>query len=320
MMKYFVGVLSLLLAFSNTIIRTAIAQDVETISASGLQKGRSVPVSAAIYWPSGGGRVPALVLHHGSTGVNSGLVTMAKRFAGTGVATVVIDSFKGRGVSSTVQDQNAVSREDFNLDALAVLKVLASHPRIDPSRIGIAGFSKGAGSALSAALLAERAAAGVPQHVKYAFHVAFYPSCAVQPYRPLTTGAPMLMLLGGADTYVGFEPCQVYGGALRAAGADIEVRVFPDAPHGYDGDQAGGDPRAQNTSQCVFQQQANGSWVERKTGVVVSGPDGRWNAAAESKAMAGCRTTGVTWGPNADARRLAHTELRDYVQRYLIAR
>ena len=295
------------------------AQDAETIAFPSLQKGRPVQVTASVVWPPTSGRVPALVLHHGSTGVNAGLFTMARRYAASGVATVVIDSFKARGVGSTVQDQNAVSREDFNRDALAVLKVLASHPRIDARRIGIAGFSKGAGSALAAALLADRAAAGVPSTVAYAFHVAFYPSCAVQPYRPLTTGAPMLMLLGGADTYVGAEPCQVYGEALRAAGANLEVRVFPGVPHGYDGDQAGGDPRGQNTSQCVYQQQPDGSWIERKTGVVVAGPDGRWNAAAESRASAGCRTLGVSWGPDAEARRLAHTELRDWVQRYLVS-
>lgn len=298
----------------------ALAQEAEAISFPSQHKGRPVQGTASIVWPAKGGRVPVLVLHHGSTGVNAGLFTMAKHFAASGVATVVIDSFKPRGVAATVQDQNAVSREDFNLDALSLLKVLANHPRIEGERIGIAGFSKGAGSALSAALVADRAAAGVPASVKYAFHVAFYPSCAVQPYRPRTTGAPMLMLLGGADTYVGAEPCQVYGEALRAAGANVVVRVFPDAPHGYDGGQAGGDPRGQNTSQCVFQQQADGSWIERKTGVLVAGADGRWNTAAESKAMTGCRTTGVAWGPNADARRLAHTELRDYVQRYLVAR
>jgi dienelactone hydrolase len=299
---------------------SVMAQQSEIISVQSQQKGRPVQITATVYWPSAGGQVPALVLHHGSTGVNAGLIGMAQRYVNSGVATVVIDSFKGRGVSSTVQDQSSVTRDDFNLDALAVLKVLGGMPRINPARIGIAGFSKGAGSTLSSALVSERTAAGVPSNLKYAFHVAFYPSCAVQPYRPVTTGAPILMLLGGADTYVGAEPCRVFGQALRAEGANIEVRVFPDAPHGYDGDQAGGDPRGQNYSQCVYQQQANGSWVERKTGVMVAGSDGRWMPAAEAKAAAGCRTLGVSWGPNAEARRLAHTELRDYVQRYLLGR
>jgi len=296
------------------------AQQTETIAFESRQKGRPVQVTATVYWPATGGRVPALVLHHGSTGVNAGLTGMAQRLAASGVAGVVIDSFKGRGVGSTVQDQSSVNRDDFNLDALQALKALGNNPRIDASRIGIAGFSKGAGSTLMAAQMGERGAAGVPPGLKYAFHVAFYPSCAVQPYRPVTTGAPILMLLGGADTYVGVEPCQTYAEALRIGGANIAVRVFPGAPHGYDGDQAGSDPRGQNYAQCIYQQQPDGSWVEQKTKVTVAGPDGKWVPSAESKAAAGCRTLGVSWGPNAEARRLAHGELRTYVDKYLLGR
>ncbi|MBN9491613.1 MAG: dienelactone hydrolase family protein [Alphaproteobacteria bacterium] len=299
-------------------IGTAVAQQAETIAFESRQKGKPVQITATIYWPATSGRVSALVLHHGSTGVNAGLIGLAERFALSGVAAVVIDSFKGRGVGSTVQDQSLVSRDDFNFDALALLKVLGQNPRINSNKIGIAGFSKGAGSTLMAAQIAERNAAGVPSNLKYIFHVAFYPSCAVQPYRPRTTGAPIVMLLGGADTYVGAEPCETYGQALRAEGANIDIKVFPGAPHGFDSAEAGSDPRGQNTSQCVYQQQANGSWVERKTRVQVAGPDGRWNASAVAKAAAGCQTLGVSWGPNADARRLSHAELRAYVQRYLL--
>jgi dienelactone hydrolase len=297
---------------------SAAAQQSETISFESRQKGRPVQITATVYWPAAGGRVPALVLHHGSGGVTEGLKGMAQRYAGMGVAGVVIDSFQGRGVRSTVQDQSAVTREDFNLDALSVLKALGTNPRIDAARIGIAGFSKGGGAALMASQVQERTAAGVPPTLKYAFHVAFYPSCAVQPYRPITTGAPILMLLGGADTYAGTEPCETYGAALRDGGANIVVRVFPGAPHGYDSGQAGSDPRGENNSQCVFQQQASGAWVERRTGVMVAGADGRWMPDAVTKAFAGCRTLGVSWGPDPDARRLAHTELQSYVQRFLL--
>jgi dienelactone hydrolase len=59
------------------------------------------------------------------------------------VAAVVIDSFGPRGVRSTVQGQTAVTSQDFNRDALAAPKALGTYPRLDRSRIGIVGFSKG---------------------------------------------------------------------------------------------------------------------------------------------------------------------------------
>ena len=63
----------------------------------------------------------------------------------------MIDSFKPRGVSSTVTDQSAVTGQDFNLDALGALKALGANSRIARNKIGITGFSKGGTSALMAA-------------------------------------------------------------------------------------------------------------------------------------------------------------------------
>lgn len=300
---------------------TANAQQSEVISFQSRQKGRPVQVTATVYWPPVvNTAVPALMLHHGSTGVTPGLMSLAKSLSWTGVATVVIDSFKSRGVGSTVHDQNAVSRDDFNFDALTALKALGQDRRFDRTKIGIAGFSKGAGSSLMAAHERYIAGAGVPPGLRYAFHVAFYPSCAVQPYRPQTTGAPILLLLGGADTYVGVEPCQTYAEALRAGGALIDVKVFPNAPHGFDGGQPFSDPKGQNYSQCVYQEQPDGSWVERKSRVVVAKADGRWIPDAEAKAANVCRTLGVSGGPDSEAGKQAHADLRTYVQRYLLGR
>ena len=168
-----------------------------------------------------------------------------------------------------------------------------------------------------AALEQNVVAAGVPAGLRYAFHVAFYPSCAVQPYRRQTTGAPILLLLGAADTYVGAEPCQTYAEALREAGAQIDVKTYPNAQHGFDGGPFS-DPKGQNYSQCVYQEQANGSVIERRSGVMVAGTKGKWMQDAEDKAAKACRTLGVSAGPNEEAKRLAHEELRAYMRRYLL--
>lgn len=234
------------------------AQQRETISFESRQKGKPVQITAEITWPAtaGAGPVPAMVIHHGSGGVGEREARYVRELVPMGVATVVIDSFKPRGVTSIVLDQSAVTGQDFNLDALAALKALASNPRIDRRHIGIMGFSKGGTSALMASheqlILAAGGASGGP---RYALHVPFYPSCSAQYYQPRTTGAPIYQLLGGADTYVGFEPCQTYGEALRAAGATIQTKVFPGAMHSFDYGPPYFNPRGENYSKCVNQQQ-----------------------------------------------------------------
>ena len=154
-MRFALAALALLLLAGG-----AEAQQRETISFQGRQKGQPVSVTAEIWWPAKTGPVLAMVIHHGSVGEHES--RFAREMVAVGVAAVVVDSFKPRGVSSTVTDQSAVTSQDFNLDALAVLTALGTNPRIDRSRIGIMGFSMGGTSSLMAAHAAQIAAAGVP--------------------------------------------------------------------------------------------------------------------------------------------------------------
>jgi dienelactone hydrolase len=305
-------------AFTLLACASAQAQQRESISFESRQKGQPVQVMAEIYWPAAAGPVPALVIHHGSGGVGERESRFAREMVAMGVAAVVIDSFRPRGVSSTVQDQSAVNGQDFNFDALMALKALGGNSRINRTRIGITGFSKGGTSSLMAALEAQVVAAGIPAGLRYALHVPFYPSCSTQYSRLQTTGAPVYMLLGGADTYAGVEPCQTYGNALRAAGGRVEVTVFPNAPHGFDGGRPYFDPRGENYAKCVFQQQADRSWIERASGVMTIGTDGRPIQGALAKALAVCRTLGTSGGPNDAAAKQSMDDLKGYVRRHLL--
>lgn len=303
---------------AGTATSTARAQQRETISFESRQKGQPVQVTAEIYWPAKPGPVPAMVIHHGSGGVGERESRFAREMVAMGVAAVVIDSFKPRGVTSTVQDQTAVTSQDFNLDALGALKALGANGRIDRNKIGIMGFSKGGTSALMAAHEQFIAAAGVPPGLRYALHVPFYPSCGAQYYRPQITRAPIYMLLGQADTYVGYEPCQTYGQALQAGGATVQVTVFPNAMHGFDGGAPYAVSRGENYSKCVFQQQADRSWIERASGVMTVGTDGKPIPGTLAKALAVCRTLGVSGGGNDAAAKQSMDDLKGYVRRHLL--
>lgn len=296
----------------------AAAQQRETMSFPGVQKGQPVQATAEIHWPARQGPVPAMVIHHGSGGIGERESRYARELTAMGVAAVVIDSFRPRGVSSTVQDQSAVTGQDFNRDALEALKALGANPRIDRGRIGIMGFSKGGTSSLMAAHETLIAAAGVPAGLRYALHVPFYPSCGTQYLRPQMTRAPVYMLLGGNDTYVGVEPCQTYAQALQAAGGNIQVTIYPGAMHGFDGGAAYFVARGENYAKCVTQQQPDRSWVERASGVKVVDSDGKPVPGAYSRALAVCRSYGVSGGGSDAATRQSLEDLKGYVKRHLL--
>ena len=98
------------------------------------------------------GKVPALVLSHGSSGISPAAYDVwAKEMNAAGVAIFIIDSFKPRGVDQTATDQSKVTFPAQTADALNALKLLASHPQIDATRIFNIGMSRGGGVAFDTA-------------------------------------------------------------------------------------------------------------------------------------------------------------------------
>jgi dienelactone hydrolase len=298
----------------------AAAQDArERLSFARDHRGKKVTITADLLLPAGTAKVPAMVIHHGSGGVRAEREgRYAREMVGLGVAALILDSFKGRGIASTVQDQARVSSAEMADDAFAALKALADHPRIDGKRVGLIGFSKGATAALLAAheTRAERA---LPPGLRFALHVLLYPWCGSHYYKPKSTGAPVYMLLGSADTYIGVAPCQEYAAALKAEGAQVEVVVYPGAGHGFDAGRAPYfDPRGENQSRCVFVQQPDRTSKERTSGLTTNDAQGRPIPAVYKRALAACRTYGVSGGPNEAAKAKAMAALRRYVQRHLL--
>ena len=83
--------------------------------------------------PSADDRTPAMVIAHGSGGILPGReAAWSARLNALGIATFVVDSFTPRGLQSTSRDQSRLSTKANLADALAALRLLATHPRIDP--------------------------------------------------------------------------------------------------------------------------------------------------------------------------------------------
>ncbi|QND85285.1 Uncharacterized protein ChrSV_3059 [Chromobacterium vaccinii] len=179
------------------------------------------------------GPVPVIVILHGSSGINPGEWMWAKRMNELGYASFVVDSFSGRNIVETEKDQTRLSMAVDIADAYSALRLLASHPAIDPRRIAVMGFSRGGVAALYSSLEPFRKGV-IDDDLRFAAHVAFYPSCGIHYASDHLDGAPVLMLLGGKDDYTPAAPCLDYADALKAKGARVTVKVYSDAYHAFD--------------------------------------------------------------------------------------
>jgi len=309
-----VGVLVLLACLAGA--ARAQGQSPEPFTFPGRSKGQAVELKGELILPrEAKGPVPAMLVLHGSGGLTSGREHAYAEILNTmGVAAIIPDHFGGRGVVSTVVDQQAVLSIEMTEDAFLLLQRFAADPRLDARRIGIVGFSKGGTVALDTALRrhADRFLPGGP---RFALHLPFYPSCASQPRNFATTGAPILLQSGADDTYVGWEVCRDFVARLAEAGGDVRQIVHSGAKHGWDGDRAYKIARGENYSRCIFAEQADGSWTETSSGRRIADTGGRPIPEGFAAALQDCRTHGVEGGPNPAVRARAIAEMQAAVAR-----
>jgi dienelactone hydrolase len=192
--------------------------------------------------------------------------------------------------------------------ALAALRLLATHPQIDPKRIGVIGFSRGGSAAINTALEPIRLAV-VDGDLRFAAHVALYPGCAVPYLSAHLDGSPILMLLGGKDDYTPASNCLAYADELRARGASVRVVVYPDANHGFDSDAPPHfRPQPTTLHDCHGEIDLDaGAFTVEAGGQTSSG------AAAEA-ALKQCTERGVTVGGDPEAREKAPQEVADFLK------
>jgi len=279
--------------------------------------GAAAIVGGTLVLPAtGDARLPAMVIAHGSGGILPGREdAWAARLNRLGIATFIVDSFAPRGLASTARDQSRLSTMANLADALAALSLLATHPRLDPSRIGVMGFSRGGQVALYSSLepLSRGMIAG---DLRFAAHVALYPSCSI-PYRARQVSrAPMLMLLGGADDYTPAGACRDYAAWFQAQGAPVETITYDGANHDFDIPEA---PRflsaLQSARDCKAEVDVESGTVRRlDTGEALRDP------TVIAAYFRSCMQRGATMGGNAAALAGAERDVAAFLRRTLLLR
>ena len=248
---------------------------VETLTLSdqqfltGDKNGKPTTIAGELRLPRGTtGKLPAVVLLHGSGGVGPGPEMWAKYFNEMGVASYVLDSFTGRGIVSTSTNQALLGRLNMILDAYHAFDVLADHPRIDAARIAVMGFSRGGQSALYSAMTRFRAMWN--PRAKFAAHIPLYASCTTTFMGDTDVSAvPIRQYHGLADDYVTIGPCRPYFERLRAAGRDAQLIEMPEAHHAYDNPLGPKTPTiargSQSTKECTLKEEPRGLIISAAT-------------------------------------------------------
>jgi dienelactone hydrolase len=184
----------------------------------------------------------------------------AAEFRKAGFATLTYDSFAARGLTTAqiIAAPEGPPWASAVADAYAALQMLASHAKIDASRIAIVGFSFGGEIAHLTAFERLRAAL-MPATLRYAAHIAYYPAgvYGTAAASGAYTGAPILMLLGERDDNLPVAKVAAYLGYARDAGypSPIETMVYPDAYHAWTVPTLGTErfyPQYGSTRKCPF--------------------------------------------------------------------
>ena len=196
------------------------------------------------------GGKPAVLVLHGSSGVDLRGDFYAEALNNVGIATLEIDLWEARGVGVTTT-RPALPALTYG-DAFTALRFLSNTKGINPSRIGVLGFSWG--GVLSMASATQNVATSMGGNLRFKAHAANYPVCFAynnsaipnsafgSPAGNPLTGAPIMIQIGSNDDYDranaagdGTGKCLALRDSLPAAERSIvSVVRYEGAYHGWD--------------------------------------------------------------------------------------
>ncbi|HEY2132242.1 MAG TPA: dienelactone hydrolase family protein [Acetobacteraceae bacterium] len=175
------------------------------------------PPPGSLTTPDGRGPFPVVILLHGCAGIGRGaqLAPWVGRLADWGYASLIMDSFGPRGVTTVCASANQplVTSADRAGDGLDATMFLRTRPDIDGARIAVIGFSDGGSTAVT---VTQRGFAGMyPGLLRAA--VDYYGSC-----RNAAAHGTVPLLAGDEDTW-GDPP----GAVPNSAETSAAISHFP---------------------------------------------------------------------------------------------
>jgi dienelactone hydrolase len=183
------------------------------------------------------GKRPGVLVVHEWWGHNDYARTRARMLAGLGYTALAVDMY-GEGKQAPHPDDagkfsSAVMK---NMDVMkgrfsAALEFLRAQPAVDPARIAAIGYCFGG------AVVLNMARQGVDLKGVASFHGSL---ATAKPAEPGAVKARVLVLHGGADTFITPEQVGAFTAEMARAGADFRFISYAGAKHSFTNPEADG--------------------------------------------------------------------------------
>ncbi|MDG2371611.1 MAG: dienelactone hydrolase family protein [Flavobacteriaceae bacterium] len=255
-------------------------------------------------------KYPLIIGVAGSMGWREHHLDYIKMYQEQGFATFELNSFKSRGITSTVGSQDEVTVAAVILDAYRALETLAQHSNIDKDKVAITGWSLGGGVALFSGWLPLKNV--ITTKLSFAAHLAFYPPCFINPENLSFTKAPMHILIGEDDNWTPASPCEDLVNTL-SKNTNIGITVYPDSHHGFDSKEpVSRNEKGYSFKDCLFDLTAEGDVLMNYLRLPMSNP------TLQKVGFLFCVERGVDIGGNPEARKKSLAFAKSFMERELL--
>lgn len=187
-------------------------------------------VGAYLARPAGGEAAPGVVVIHEWWGLNDQIKGVADRFASIGYVALVPDLYRGK-VPADAGLAHELMRGLSENRAIGILEGAAAYLRtIDGAkdrRIGTVGFCMGGRLSLAAAI----------RGVDVQATVIFYGSVETTGDAIAPIKTPVLGIFGADDRGIPVEDVKKFEAAMKAAGKDITIIIYPELGHAFFNEQ-----------------------------------------------------------------------------------
>jgi carboxymethylenebutenolidase len=203
--------------------------------------------------PTGGGKRPAIIHLHERYGIVQHTTDLGQKFVDAGYVTVVPDLFSrftgDRAALARGDTRCDLSDEEVLRDIDAVIAQLRGLPEVDGGKIAMSGVCQTGRQPLLVAAKRDYLSAAV------VLYGAIYPDdWKSHPLRPepidkilATISCPLVGVFGEMDNLVPLDNVARMFNVLTQARKSFDIRIYPDAPHGFLNDTMPGRYRAGQT-------------------------------------------------------------------------
>ena len=255
-------------------------------------------------------KYPLIIGVAGSLGWGEHHYKYLKMYQEMGIATFELNSFKSRGIKSTVGSQTEVTIAAMILDAYKALEILSNHPRIDKKRISITGWSLGGGVTLFSAWLPLKNA--INKNLSFASHLAFYPPCFIDPENIEFSQSPIHILIGELDNWTPSQPCYELVEKLKNK-ANIDITIYEDSHHSFDRNSPViVNEKAYNFTECKFRLTKDGNVLMNYFNIPMSNP------FLQKLGLMFCVKRGINFGGNPVSREKSFVFANEFMTKTLL--